>query len=337
MSTTVPNLDAIARLLPRGYAARPFRDEDREALVAIGNAEAHPVQQESAEEWRRWEALMPDPTALRLVVEATGAGIVGGANVSTGGPFPAPDGSARGGLRVAADHRRRGIGSALLPALEEDARRRGAPFLRSGARADQPVALDWALKRGYREIGRRIQAFVDLTRFDPKPWEERHRRPLANGIRFATVAELLAGRDEAAREDLYHGIWEAEREPFEDVPVATPMSHWPYDAFRRTWDSPGAAPDLSILAFDGDEIVGMTTSYRSEGDKAGTGFTGVARAHRGRGIAFALKVDALRRAKAAGLRWMTTTNDEPNKAMRGINYELGYEMLPAHVQVEKKL
>jgi hypothetical protein len=34
---------------------------------------------------------------------------------------------------------------------------------------------------------------------------------------------------------------------------------------------------------------------------------------------------------------MMTTNDEPNKAMRGINAKLGYQMLPARVQLEKKL
>jgi GNAT superfamily N-acetyltransferase len=65
--------------------------------------------------------------------------------------------------------------------------------------------------------------------------------------------------------------------------------------------------------------------------------TGTARSYRGRGIATALKVEALSRAKAKGLRAMLTTNDEPNKAMRGINASLGYQMLPAHVQLEKKL
>jgi hypothetical protein len=34
---------------------------------------------------------------------------------------------------------------------------------------------------------------------------------------------------------------------------------------------------------------------------------------------------------------MLTTNDEPNKAMRRINAQLGYQTLPAHVQLEKKL
>jgi GNAT superfamily N-acetyltransferase len=65
--------------------------------------------------------------------------------------------------------------------------------------------------------------------------------------------------------------------------------------------------------------------------------TGTSRSHRGRGVATALKVEALSRAKVSGLRAMLTTNDEPNKAMRGINAKLGYRPLPAHVQLEKTL
>jgi GNAT superfamily N-acetyltransferase len=65
--------------------------------------------------------------------------------------------------------------------------------------------------------------------------------------------------------------------------------------------------------------------------------TGVARGYRGRGIATALKLAMLAGAKRAGLRAMLTTNDEPNKAMRGINAKLGYVMLPARIELEKQL
>ena len=65
--------------------------------------------------------------------------------------------------------------------------------------------------------------------------------------------------------------------------------------------------------------------------------TGAGGAYRGRGVATALKVAMLAGAKKAGLRAMLTTNDEPNKAMRGINAKLGYVMLPAHIELEKKL
>jgi len=63
----------------------------------------------------------------------------------------------------------------------------------------------------------------------------------------------------------------------------------------------------------------------------------VAPEHRGRGVARALKVEMLTRAKKKGLRAIGTTNDEPNKSMRGINAKLGYQMLPAHVELEKQL
>jgi RimJ/RimL family protein N-acetyltransferase len=65
--------------------------------------------------------------------------------------------------------------------------------------------------------------------------------------------------------------------------------------------------------------------------------TGVGRAYRGRGIALALKVEMLERAKTVDLTAMLTTNDEPNKAMRGINAKLGYVLLPAHIELEKRL
>ena len=65
--------------------------------------------------------------------------------------------------------------------------------------------------------------------------------------------------------------------------------------------------------------------------------TGTGRDYRGRGIGTAIKVAMLAGAKNAGLRAMLTTNDEPNKAMRGINAKLGYVMLPAHIELEQKL
>ncbi|MDE3101607.1 MAG: GNAT family N-acetyltransferase [Chloroflexota bacterium] len=123
------------------------------------------------------------------------------------------------------------------------------------------------------------------------------------------------------------------------MPIATPTAPWGFDAFRRLLlEQPGNAPDLDLVAFDGDTVAGFTSSFRSRGGwKGGTGFTGVRRAYRGQGIAFAVKVGALARAKASGVRWMLTTNDQPNKPMRAVNHALGYEPLPATVQLEKTL
>ncbi len=57
-------LDDLRARLPAGYGARPFDDADREPLVAATNAESHPMEAESAREWRRWEAMLRDETTM---------------------------------------------------------------------------------------------------------------------------------------------------------------------------------------------------------------------------------------------------------------------------------
>ncbi|TMF72892.1 MAG: GNAT family N-acetyltransferase [Chloroflexi bacterium] len=81
----------------------------------------------------------------------------------------------------------------------------------------------------------------------------------------------------------------------------------------------------------------LTMTAKRQPLDGSTWITGVGREYRGRGIGTAIKVEALSRAKARGLRALVTTNDEPNKAMREINATLGYQPLPARVQLEKPL
>lgn len=336
---TQPQLDEITATLPAGYRAREFREEDREPIVAERNADLPEVEQQNAAEWREWERSMPDETRVRLVVEAADGAIAGHLDVGLGGAFHSPDGSARGSVHVARAHRRRGLGSALLTVVESQARRMRAPKQRGGVTSREAEALRWATHRSYTEIGRRLQVAIDLGRFDPARWRERAQRPVARGIRFTTLEALKSAMDAKRLEAFLHEVYEVEAESWKDVPIAAPMDHWGYDVFRRLlMEQTGTAPDLDVFALDGDKVVGFTSSYRNQGGKkGGTGYTGTLPAYRGRGIAFTLKVEALTRAKTSGLRWMLTTNDEPNKPMRAINDALGYEPLPAFIQLEKTL
>jgi predicted GNAT family acetyltransferase len=125
---------------------------------------------------------------------------------------------------------------------------------------------------------------------------------------------------------------------WEDVPWASPTPHWPYEKFHKlVVESGKIVMDATIVALDGERIAAFTTTGKSGTDRGYTWMTGTGRDYRGRGLATALKVRMLAGAKAAGLRAMLTTNDEPNKAMRGINAKLGYVMLPANVELEKTL
>jgi GNAT superfamily N-acetyltransferase len=332
----VADVLGLGERLPAGYRAREFEDRDRDSFVAERNREQHWMEQNSADEWRYWENLMKDPTRLRVAVETQDGTLAAFGDIGQG--FTArPDGSQFIQMTVLAPHRRRGIGSALLEALEGEAGRRKVPKLLGGANEGEKFALDWALGHGYRQIGRRIASYVELAKFDPSQFSEALDRARAAGITVTSFAETLAGRDAAAQEQWWRALYAAEAPMWEDIPFATPTPHWPWDRFYEASTSPQMLHDLSLVAYAGDQIAGFTTTGKSKDRDAWTWMTGTAREHRGRGVARALKVEALTRAKRRGLRAMGTTNDEPNKSMRGINAKLGYQMLPAHVELEKLL
>jgi len=338
MDTTTTRLDEITATLPKGYRAREFRETDRDAMVAERNAQVHELQRGTAEEWREFEQIDPPKDQLRVVVESEDGAPASGFAIGPSGFSPHPDGALFGDVSTFRAHRKRGIGGELLRVLESEARRRKAPRILSGTSVAFEGALEWATKRGYREIGRRIESYIDVPAFDERPHQAVLERVEHSGIRLTTVTELLRGKDADATERFWHGLWEAEAPMWDDVPWATPTPHWPYEKFKRmAVDSGRMVQDATIVALDGDAIAAFTMTGKRGSDRGYTWMTGTGRDYRGRGLATALKLKMLAAAKAAGLRAMLTTNDEPNKAMRGINAKLGYVMLPAHVELEKKL
>jgi GNAT superfamily N-acetyltransferase len=332
----VADVLSLGARLPVGYRARAFDDRDRDSFVAERSREQHWMEQGSAEEWRYWENLMKDAALLRVTVEAPDGTVAAIGDIGQGFT-PRPDGSQFIGMTVLADHRRKGIGGAMLSALEDEARRRKVPKLLAGANEGEKFALEWALGHGYREIGRRIASFVELAKFEPAQFAEAVGRTNAAGIVIKSFTEALEGLGAAGQEKWWRALYAAESPMWEDIPFATPTPHWPWDRFYEASTSPRMMHDLSLVAYAGNEIAGFTTTGKSKERDGWTWMTGTAREHRGRGVARALKVEMLTRAKKKGLRAIGTTNDEPNKSMRVINAKLGYQMLPAHVELEKQL
>ncbi len=333
---TVTDVLGLDGRLPAGYRARPFADGDRDRFVPERNREQHWMQQGSAAEWRYWENLMKDPTLLRVTVEAQDGSIAAIGDIGAG--FTArPDNSQFVGMTVLAPHRRKGIGTAMLAALEDEARRRKVPKLFAGANEDEKFALAWAIGHGYREIGRRIASYVELAKFEPTQFSEALDRVRTAGITITSFAEMLAGKDAPAQERWWREMYAAEAPMWEDIPFATPTPHWSWERFFEASTSDQMLMDLSLVAYAGHQIAGFTTTGKSKDEDGWTWLTGTAREHRGRGVARALKVEMLTRAKHKGLRAIGTTNDEANQSMRGINAKLGYQMLPAHVELEKPL
>src|SRR5260221_6030751 len=246
MDTTLIAFDAITEMLPKGYRAREFRDSDREPWVADRNAERHELQQGSADEWRDWEKLNPPEDLYRVAVEGPDGRPAAGADIGPGF-FPRPDGALNGGASVIRVHRGKGIGSVLLDAIESEARRRNAPRIL----ANTETALPWAQKRGYKEIGRRIESYVMVQTFDPAPFNDVAARVAASGLELRSLTEVLAGRDEARTEQFWRDLYEADAPMWEDVPWATPTPHMPWDKFRKMMVESGKLiPQATIVALD---------------------------------------------------------------------------------------
>lgn len=253
--------DRLTASLPAGYRARPFEDRDREAFVAERNTWYGPMEQGSADEWRIWEAMTPDDSLTRITVEDARGRFVAMADLSDGGAVRHPDGAQAGGVSVARADRGKGIGSALLAFVVGEAIRRKAPRFLAGASAAHPDSLGWAAKRGFREIGRRIESYVELAGFDPARFAARVDAVRRSGITVRTIGEILDGRDGETRETFIRALYDAETPMWEDIPWATPTPQWPYDRFRHmNFESGQLIADASVVAYDGETIAGFTTT-----------------------------------------------------------------------------
>jgi GNAT superfamily N-acetyltransferase len=91
------------------------------------------------------------------------------------------------------------------------------------------------------------------------------------------------------------------------------------------------------LAMEGDTPAGVARLRINVPGLAWNGYTGVDPAYRGRGIARALKLRTILWAQENGIERIFTGNDMTNHRMLSINISLGYEALPADIQLVRDL
>jgi GNAT superfamily N-acetyltransferase len=320
---------------PVGLSIRPFDDSDSdyEAAVAVWNANwpDEPTSVEGARYANRVRSR--ERFYERLMAELDG-------EVVATVVFRLPEWSADPGMydvqvRVVPEFQRRGIGTALydraLAGLNELEQR--PTKIVSDAREDQPHSVKFLTDRGFEQVQRQQVSRLDVASFDPNPFAETVRRFEESNIVVKTVEEYEAEDPEARRK-----MHAAYVELFKDVPLFTDRFELTYELFEKELDAPNRMPGAILLAFDGDEIVGTTSLWQRLADpgRLDTGLTAVARSHRRRGIAAALKVRALRFAQDRGAREVSTDNEE-NNPMYDLNVRLGFRPTPAWLVFQKEL
>jgi mycothiol synthase len=248
------------------------------------------------------EELRAEVDRLFLLAELDGA--LAGSGL--GGPS---DAAGRGFLtaRVLPEHRRRGVGTALVHGLEKHCLALG--FRRAGVLVDgaDEGSVTFARRFGFEERRRDVEQVRFIGDEEPPPAPP-------EGVEIMAVAE---------RPELLSQAYGLATEGYADMAVGEEL-----DISHEQWVREEATlPEASFVALSDGEIVGYAglLEWPDDPTLAEHGLTVVRRAWRGRGVAPALKQRQISWAAANGLRELITWTQRGNENMRRVNERLGYE------------
>lgn len=330
---------AIARpvylsTMPLTYRAFDGSAEDYRLLAEILTSESDVVPT-SVEELRALEAARKPDTFRRREFVMLGDKCVGEASCL--GPHPdAPKSTYYCELSLLPPWRDLGFEAEVFGRLVEAAKRDGAITVTTFARDDRVGRAEALHRMGFDCVMRDPMSRLDLEQFDAAGFSPTLRRVEEEGVAIRSLAQL----DDAGI-DWLPQLHKLSNELLEDVPRAggDPPRPWSFEEYCE-WNS---MPDFQFLparcvALDGARWVGSTNLSRAlaNPDVAMTGLTGVVRSHRRRGIATALKVTALERARQLGVKIVTTGNEE-NNPMLQLNIRLGFRPMYAVLTYRKAL
>ena len=221
---------------------------------------------------------------------------------------------------------------AVLEFIEERAAAAGVRILTSGIWEDDSLQAQALLARGFSYD--RLSKAWDLDLI-----ENRDRLLLLAGRSAALIAEqgitchaIAEDPDPEIWANTFAAVLDAER----DVPRTEPYIPHTFEQFMNWHSDPGTSPRWFFVAKDGDRVVAVSTlRFPPVQGNVWTGFTGVARSHRGRGIARGVKLAILKQAIDENVSRVRTDNDETNLAMLHINEELGYQRIPGIASYRK--
>lgn len=164
-----------------------------------------------------------------------------------------------------------------------------------------------------------IHLTLDLTSVPPPEADSATQSLSQAGYYFFTLAQ--AEDDETTRRKLYALV----REGVCDTPGFSGEFE-SYDAFVERIYIPSYRQhaDSQFLASYAGDWVGLSSFVPQDVGRGLFGLTVVTRAHRGRRIARALKLQALRYANGMGIDRIVTANHPENAPILGLNRALGF-------------
>lgn len=240
-----------------------------------------------------------DPSAVRRVVAEVGGNTVGI------GHCRLHDDQDHTSLTIMVrpEHRRRGVGRALLDAFAADLAHSGKSAAHTIVEDDidsQAAAARWGF-----ELTRTFRMAAVDPRTLPVPENDSRIVPLADRHR--------------------EEIFELHNRIVVDDPSGLSLPQ-PWEDWLADWNDPRNRPALSRGVVVDGRLVAFSV-IGTAGDRAWSQMTGTDPAHRGRGLARLAKHHTLYGAARAGISRCMTGNDSANQPMLAINDRLGYRVL----------
>ena len=310
------------------FQIRPSTPADLPDWVELQNA-VYPDLTTTVElQQHRERTRRPEMPFRRLVAERDG-GLVGAADYSRPEWLTGSD-QRIVGVTVHPDARRQGIGASLYSALLAELGQARPLKLSAGVRENHPDALHFAASRGYVQVAREQDVELKLADLDPSHRERSFAAAQAAGYELKTLAEVI---EQEGADAAWQKYYDLDCDASRDVPLppGETMQKPTLERYReRLEHSPQFDPTLRFVASKAGELAALSELYKSGiPGRLDTGFTGVARAHRGHRLAWTLKYLALEEAIRRGASTVRTSNDETNMPMRNINTGLGFVPIPA--------
>ncbi|HEX5594771.1 MAG TPA: GNAT family N-acetyltransferase [Micromonosporaceae bacterium] len=282
---------------------RPATPEDAPAVVAL-RAHVYPYLVRGVESTRRMIAEPPPGEDWTAFVAEVDGQIVGWTSAHRNGTTSEAGFGEISLLHVRPDHRRTGIGSALLNSALRHLAPLGIRKVRGWVLAE---SLGFAGKHGFKASRELRYSGLELRLLPPLP-------AAPDGVRFRPLVELDP-------QLLYSAFTAASA----DVPGDIPFDAISYKTWRyEVWDNLGLDKAASTVAVVDGRLVAVSLLKR-DGDRVWSDMTATLPAYRGRGLARLVKLAALHRAAAAGAAIAYTSNDAANLPMLAVNKRLGYQ------------
>lgn len=236
-------------------------------------------------------------------------------------------------IRVEAEHRSRGTGTALLEGVTTQMERRGATRLLGWIRAESEALERFARRAGFRPTGQVMDDYrLDVDAAHPEAYGAAVDRLAREGIRVSSLAALQS-QDDTWLHAVQRLEWGIGHDTIDEHTLDREFGAWRESALRGA----GRSAETYWVALEGNRPVGLTFLRMLTPGGAENDFTGVLPSARGRGIAALLKVTAIEWARENGLRAFYTSHEVGNAPMIAVNRKLGYTRGARRLEVARDL